>query len=108
MGSAACAELARRGVPVVGLERFTPAHDLGSSHGGSRLARRAYFEHPNYVPLLERAFAGWDRLEAETGLRCLHRVGVLLIGGEDSEVLAGSRRSAELHDIPVKSFESYA
>jgi sarcosine oxidase len=105
MGAAACAHLARRGVPVVGLEQYTPAHDLGSSHGGSRLARRAYFEHPAYVPLLERAFRQWQQLGAETGVSCLHRVGVLLVGKADSAVLNGSRRSAECHDIPVRSLD---
>lgn len=105
MGSAVCAALARRGVPVIGLEQFTPVHDLGSSHGGSRLARRAYFEHPDYVPLLEHAFLGWDQLEAETGLTCLHRVGVLLAGKTGSEVLSGSKRSAEMHDIPVQHLD---
>ncbi len=101
MGSAACAHLARRGVPVIGIDRFSPPHDQGSSHGGSRVARRAYFEHPDYVPLLERAFRGWERLESETGLACLKRVGVLLMGGPDSEVLRASQESAKRHSIEV-------
>ena len=101
MGSAACAEIARRGQAVIGLDRYAPPHDQGSSHGGSRVARRAYFEHPGYVPLLERAFRGWQALETETGLPCLKRVGVLLIGGPESEVLRASRQSAEQHGIHV-------
>jgi choline dehydrogenase-like flavoprotein len=52
MGSAAACHLARRGQRVLGLERFGPAHDRGSSHGGSRIIRQAYFEDPAYVPLL--------------------------------------------------------
>ena len=54
MGSAALHELARRGVRVLGIERFAPGHDRGSSHGETRIIRLGYFEHPSYVPLLRR------------------------------------------------------
>src|SRR6187200_151691 len=67
MGSAAAYQLARRGKRVLGLERHTPAHDQGSSHGKSRVIRQAYFEHPAYVPLLLRAYELWAQLERETG-----------------------------------------
>ena len=46
MGSATAYQLARRGKRVLGLERYTPAHNLGSSHGKSRIIRQAYFEYP--------------------------------------------------------------
>jgi sarcosine oxidase len=49
-----------------GIERFTVAHDRGSSHGLSRIIRLAYWEHPDYVPLLRRAYELWRRLEGET------------------------------------------
>jgi sarcosine oxidase len=56
MGSAACWRLAQRGVRVLGLERFAIPHRMGSSHGINRIIRLAYFEHPDYVPLLLRAY----------------------------------------------------
>ena len=62
MGSAAAYHLAARGQRVLGLEKFTPAHDRGSSHGGSRIIRQSYFEDPAYVPLLLRAYELWDKL----------------------------------------------
>ena len=52
MGSAALYHLAKRGVRVVGIERFEPGHDRGSSHGLTRIIRLGYFEHPSYVPLV--------------------------------------------------------
>src|SRR5262249_40031420 len=55
MGAPTCAELARRGLRVLGLDRFAPPHQNGSHHGVTRLYRKAYFEHPDYVPLLQRA-----------------------------------------------------
>ncbi len=61
MGSAACYELAARGYNVLGLEQFTIPHEQGSHTGQSRIIRKAYFEHPGYVPLLERAYHGERR-----------------------------------------------
>ena len=67
MGSAACFELARRGRRVLGLEQFPLVHARGSSHGHTRIIRTAYAEHPNYVPLLRRAWERWYELEQLTG-----------------------------------------
>ena len=75
MGSAALLNLARRGVRAVGIERFAPGHDHGSSHGETRIIRLGYFEHPSYVPLLRRTYELWRELEARCGrkLRAHHR-----------------------------------
>ncbi len=100
MGSAAAAELARRGLRVLGLDRFTPPHALGSSHGESRIIREAYFEHPAYVPLVQRAYTLWRRLEQQAATPLLLETGGLMIGAADSELVAGARRSAEIHRLP--------
>ncbi|MFM9067090.1 MAG: FAD-dependent oxidoreductase, partial [Planctomycetota bacterium] len=63
IGSAAVYHLARRQSRVLGLDRYPAAHDRGSSHGQTRIIRLAYFEHPDYVPLLRRAFELWHDLE---------------------------------------------
>ena len=55
MGSSACYHLAKRGARVLGLEQFDIPHARGSSHGQSRMIRMAYYEHPDYVPLLRRS-----------------------------------------------------
>jgi sarcosine oxidase len=94
MGSAAAYHLARRGRRVLGLERFTAAHDRGSSHGSSRLIRQAYFEDPAYVPLVLRAYDLWRELEAAADTELLLTTGLLIAGGPDSEIVAGSLRSA--------------
>jgi sarcosine oxidase len=99
MGSAAAAHAASRGKRVLGLEQFQPAHDRGSSHGRSRVIRLAYFEHPAYVPLLRRAYELWRRLEDQSGRRLLQITGGLMIGARDSDVVAGSLRSAREHQL---------
>ena len=101
IGSAAAFHLAARGARVLGLDRFPIAHDRGSSHGQTRLIRRAYFEHPHYVPLLDRAYALWRELEARTGRRLLVESGLMLAGPPESEVLAGAIHAADKHRIPI-------
>jgi sarcosine oxidase len=99
MGSSAVYQFARRGLRVLGLEAFGRGHRLGSSHGESRIIRLAYHEHPNYVPLLHRAYALWDELQADSGEDLLRITGGLLIGSPDSELVSGARASAELHGL---------
>jgi sarcosine oxidase len=100
MGSAAAAQLAARGVRVLGVERFYPVHDHGSSHGETRIVRQAYFEHPDYVPLLRRAYQHWDQLGELTGSPMVIRTGALMIGAPDSDVVAGTLLSARTWDLP--------
>lgn len=99
MGSAAAAHASARGQRVLGLEQFQPAHDQGSSHGRSRVIRLAYFEHPAYVPLLRRAYELWRALERSSGRDVLRVTGGLMIGAPDSDVVAGSLRSAREHHL---------
>src|SRR5688572_29118850 len=103
VGSAALYHLAQRGLRTLGIEQFDLAHDRGSSHGQTRLIRQTYFEHPDYVPLVQRAFTGWQALEAATGEQLYHPVGLVQIGRADGEVIAGVRRSAEQHDLPIEN-----
>ncbi|MFC6718360.1 N-methyl-L-tryptophan oxidase [Natrialbaceae archaeon GCM10025810] len=100
MGSATCFHLARRGVDVLGLERFDVPHAKGSSHGITRIIRRAYYEHPSYIPLVERAYELWDDLADRTGREVIHRTGSIDAGPEDNIVFEGSLESCERYDIP--------
>jgi len=99
MGSSACHHLARKGARVLGLEQFDIPNALGSTHGSSRMIRLAYYEHPDYVPLLKRAYALWDELEVESGQKLLYRTGGLYMGPRDGEIIGGSLRSARQHHL---------
>lgn len=99
MGSAALYQLAMRGQRVLGLEAFSSGHRLGSSHGESRIIRLAYYEHPNYVPLLHRAYALWADLERVSGEQLLRITGGLMIGAPDSALVSGARSSAVQHKL---------
>ncbi len=102
MGSAAAYHLARRHKRVVGLEQFTPAHALGSSHGKSRIIREAYFEHPAYVPLIQRAYVLWDALQHDIGTPLLAITRGVMIGPPDGELVRGALASAREHHLPYE------
>ncbi|MDQ4136150.1 MAG: N-methyl-L-tryptophan oxidase [Pseudomonadota bacterium] len=102
MGSATCWQLARRGLRVLGVERFDIPHAMGSSHGQNRIIRLAYYEHPSYVPLLRRAFALWREAEAASGENLLFVTGGIDAGLENGRVVAGSLASCAEHGLPYE------
>jgi sarcosine oxidase len=102
MGAATVFELARRGRRVLGLEQFDLGHDRGSSHGQTRVIRKAYFEHPNYVPLLRRAYQRWYDLEQRQGRHLFTECGGLYIGHPTGELVSGVRRSAKEHGLTIE------
>lgn len=107
-GSAAVLALARRGVRVLGLDRFHPPHVFGSTHGRSRVIREAYYESPVYVPLVRRAYELWQRLERDSGRSLLRQTGGLMVGPPDGELILGSRKSATDHGLPHELLDGAA
>lgn len=101
MGSAALWHLARRGCRVHGIDQFGIAHDRGSSHGGSRLIRRAYFEHPDYVPLVSRAYELWAELERASEQKLFHCTGLFLAGRESGAMINGVLRASKAHKLEI-------
>lgn len=99
MGGAAANSLAERGLSVLGLETFEPGHDQGAAHGGTRIIRQSYFESPEYVPLLRRAYDGWRKLEAESGRSIMELCGGIYIGDPGDITYVGSKAAAELHGL---------
>ncbi len=106
VGSAAAYHLARRGAKVLGLDRFAGGHDRGASHGQTRIIRQAYFEHPEYVPLLKRAYELWGELEREGSEQLFFRVGLLQIGPDSGPVVHGVLESARLHQLTVERLDA--
>ena len=107
-GSAAACTLASRGLRVLGLDRYQPPHRHGSHHGESRIIRKAYYEHPAYVPMLERAFAAWRELEARAHATLLRRTGGLMIGLPTGQLVPGVLASARVHRLPHEVLSSDA
>ncbi len=110
MGSAALWQLAKRGRHVLGIDRYSPPHAHGSSHGETRITRLAIGEGPHYSPLAMRSHQIWRELEAATGATLLTTNGALIISSpartaklhvEDffANTLAAARRYAIPHEI---------
>jgi sarcosine oxidase len=98
-GSAALRELALRGLRVLGIERFVPGHNRGSSHGATRIIRLAYFEHPSYVPLLRRAYELWREIEKRSGQALINITGIAEIGPPEGPLIKGVLASVGAHAL---------
>src|ERR1051325_1902192 len=99
MGSAAAFHSARHGLSVLGLDRFSPPHNFGSSHGQTRIIREAYFEHPLYVPLVQRAYCLWAELERLSGEELFRQTGGLMMGPPGGPIVSGALESARKHQL---------
>jgi len=99
MGSATLFHLARRGLRVLGVERFDLVHEYGSSHGLTRIIRLAYWEHPTYVALLRRAYELWRELQGLAGEQLLHITGSVDAGPEGGAIFEGALASSRLHGL---------
>lgn len=106
VGSAVAYHLAGRGVRVLGLDRYHPPHDRGSSHGASRVIRETAFEGSHYVPLARRAYENWRRLEASAGESLLRVTGVLFVGSPESPLVAGTLASARDHGVRHETLDA--
>ncbi len=109
VGSAVLYHAAKKGWNVLGIDQFGPANNKGSSHGQTRIIRKAYFEHPNYVPLAEESFERWNELNNRHRTRpeihpLFERTGLLQVGSPESEVIQGVRSSAAEHDLTLEEF----
>lgn len=107
MGSATLYQLAKRGIRVVGIDRFDPPHANGSSHGDTRITRRAVGEGDAYAPFVIKSHDIWRELEADTGEQLLTECGTLIMASADQpnshhgkpDFLGKSIRCAEKHGI---------
>jgi sarcosine oxidase len=99
MGSAACFQLASRGVSVIGIDRYTPPHGFGSTHGETRVTRLAVAEGAEYVPLVRRSHELWREIEALSGTHLLTQSGGVVLARPASEFFEDTRALAERFEI---------
>jgi sarcosine oxidase len=101
MGSSTCYHLAKSGASVLGIEQFELAHEKGAHSGQSRIVRKAYFEHPDYIPLLERAYQNWQEIENVSGNKVYHQTGLFYTGPKGHPIIENIRAAALTYNIPL-------
>ena len=110
MGSSAVYQLAKRGNKVLGIDRFSPPHAHGSTHGDTRITRLAIGEGAQYTPLAIRSHEIWREVERETGATLLTTNGGLIISSRApravthvenffANTLAAAKKYAVVHEV---------
>ena len=105
-GSAALWRLAERGIAAAGIERYGIGHNLGSSHGLTRLFRIACQEHAGLPAIAQKSLDLWTRLGEQAGERLVLQTGCLNIGAPDSRPVTGTLAAAAAARIPVSAIGS--
>lgn len=101
-GSAALWRLAERGVDVAGIERHGIGHQLGSSHGVTRLFRIACQEHPGLPPIALKSLELWTELGGQTGEQLVRQSGCLSTGSPQGHAVTGVIAAATAAGLPVQ------
>lgn len=105
-GSSTLYHLSKRGLKVLGIEQFDINHEMGSSHGFSRIIRQSYHEDPDYVPLIKRSFELWRDLESQIDDELLTMTGCLNIGFNDSPTFIGAVKSSQIYNLDHEVLDS--
>ena len=101
MGLSTVHYLSRAGFNVLGLEQFSIYNDKASHSGDTRLIRKSYFEHSDYVPMLSLAYNNWYELERLTSKKLFYKTGISYMGDANGPILSGVQRSAAQYDITI-------
>jgi sarcosine oxidase len=93
MGSATVYQLAKRGRKVLGVDQYSSPHHYGSTHGESRIIRKAIGEGEEYMSLVLRSYELWREIERETEQELLTTTGGLILETQQSEAVMHGRRN---------------
>lgn len=91
---------------MLGLDRHEPPHELGSTHGRTRITRLGLGEGGRYVPFVKRSHALWREIERDAGESLMTLTGGLVIsaGGASGthgadDFLASTTAAAREHGV---------
>ncbi|MEM1369367.1 MAG: N-methyl-L-tryptophan oxidase [Cyanobacteria bacterium P01_H01_bin.15] len=102
IGAACLEESHKRALSTIAFDQYCPPHDHGSSHGQTRAIRKAYFERPDYVPLLARAYELWARLNSVSNSRIWDLCGLIHVGAVNGRLIEGVRKSVQIYNLDVE------
>ena len=107
MGSSSSYYLSKKGAKVLGLDIYRPPHELGSSHGHTRVIREAYHEGTSYVPIVQRAYELWNELDNESDEKLILEYGGLYFGN-NTNYINNAKKSAKKYNIPLTEYSPTA
>jgi sarcosine oxidase/L-pipecolate oxidase len=102
-GSATAYYLLKKGLHVLLLEQFSALHSRGSSHGQSRIIRRAY-DKPQYVRMMNDAYTLWSDFEKESGATLYRKTGILVFGPRKNIAVSSTAHSLASGQVPHEQF----
>ncbi|KAG7281403.1 hypothetical protein CRUP_029852 [Coryphaenoides rupestris] len=99
-GSFTAYQLAKKHKRTLLLEQFVLPHSRGSSHGQTRIIRRAY-DQDYYTVMMDEAYRLWAELEQEAGVRLYRQTGLLVMGPENGTHYQVIKNTLERNKVPI-------
>lgn len=106
IGSSTLYNATLSGLNTLCIEQYEKGHQKGGTHGETRAFRKAYYDNPSYIPLLEKAYLDWKNLDANTTMDLFIENGVLEVGSADSKMIAEALQFTEDYKIPIESLSN--
>ncbi|XP_073524017.1 peroxisomal sarcosine oxidase [Phyllobates terribilis] len=97
-GSFTAYHLAKNQKKTLLLEQFPLPHSRGSSHGQTRIIRRAYSED-FYTHMMTESYQLWAELEKESGIQLYRKTGILVIAPHGNEEFESVCKNMEERQI---------
>ncbi|XP_037632408.1 peroxisomal sarcosine oxidase [Sebastes umbrosus] len=99
-GSFTAYQLAKKNKKTLLLEQFVLPHTRGSSHGQTRIIRKAY-DQDFYTNMMHESYELWAQLEREAGVKLYRQTGLLVMGPENNEVYQQYKNTLQRNKVPM-------
>ncbi|XP_018556429.1 peroxisomal sarcosine oxidase [Lates calcarifer] len=99
-GSFTAYQLAKNNQKTLLLEQFVLPHTRGSSHGQTRIIRKAY-EQDFYTHMMEECYELWAQLEREASVKLYRQTGLLVMGPENSQSYQLFKSTLQRNKVPM-------
>lgn len=103
MGASTAYACSRRSHEVTIFDQFTPGHTNGSSHGNSRIVRKAYPD-PFYTEIMQKGYRLWQELQTTATEQILFETGLVYFGKRKSQELEQVTESLRANGVQQSIF----
>ncbi|KAK6473243.1 peroxisomal sarcosine oxidase-like isoform X1 [Huso huso] len=100
-GSYTAYHLAKKKKKTLLVEQFVLPHSRGSSHGHTRIIRKAY-EQDYYTRMMSECYQLWAQLEKEANVQIYRNTGMLVVGKEDCSAFRSLRGTLLRNNVPME------